>query len=209
MNKKIKVVLWDVGGVLTQSPIKRFERYEKTVSLPKGSIVKINSINNLNNAWAKYEKNMISKKKFIKLFKNEAKSQNILKVDPLEILSCLELKIVPDMLETLKKVKKKYLCACLTNNFDDRYLTPSCKKVKEILNRNFDFTFESSKLKCRKPEYEIYEMVIKTLNVKNDEILFIDDLGINLKPARHLGINTYKSSNTKDTISFLNNQLDL
>ncbi len=209
MDKKIKVVLWDVGGVLTESPIKNFEKYEKIISLPKGSIVKINNINHLNNAWAKYEKNIISKEKFIKLFKDEAKSQNILKIDPLKILSCLELKIIPDMLETLKKVKRKYLCACLTNNFDDRYLTASCKKVKEILNKNFEFTFESSKLKYRKPEYEIYEMVIKTLNVKNDEILFIDDLGINLKPARHLGINTYKSSNTKDTISFLNNKLGL
>ena len=90
MDKKIKVVLWDVGGVLTESPIKNFEKYEKIISLPKGSIVKINNINHLNNAWAKYEKNMISKKKFIELFKDEAKSQNILKVDPLEILSCLE-----------------------------------------------------------------------------------------------------------------------
>ena len=55
----------------------------------------------------------------------------------------------------------------------------------------------------RKPEEEIYKYVLKVLDLSPKNILFIDDLGINLKPAKKLGFHTYKAVNPWDTQSFL------
>ena len=55
----------------------------------------------------------------------------------------------------------------------------------------------------RKPEIEIYKYVIDKLNVAPENILFIDDLGINLKPAKDLGIHTYKAVNEDKVEEFL------
>ena len=90
MKRKIKLILWDFGGVLTESPIKKFKEFEKNNKIPIGTIVNINSNNKYDNAWAKLEKNLINKKQFSKLFLKEAKNLNIeeeLNID--EILACL------------------------------------------------------------------------------------------------------------------------
>ena len=68
MKRKIKLILWDFGGVLTESPIKKFKEFEKNNKIPIGTIVNINSNNKYDNAWAKLEKNLINKKQFSKLF---------------------------------------------------------------------------------------------------------------------------------------------
>ena len=73
----------------------------------------------------------------------------------------------------------------------------------------FNHIFESSNLAMRKPEKKIYNYVLKNLGVKAEEILFIDDLGINLKPARLLGFHTYKFIDTKTTIDFVKNLLKI
>ena len=106
----------------------------------------------------------------------------------------------------LIEVQKRYNCVCLTNNFPNEFQDHKENKFNQIKS-NFEIIFESSKLKCRKPEKEIYQIVLNTLNVKPDELLFIDDLGINLKPAREFGIVTYKFINTKDAINFLDKEL--
>lgn len=209
MQNKIKLVLWDLGGVLIESPIEKFKKYEKSLSIPTNSIIKINSYNHLNNAWAKLEKNLISKNDFLFLFKKEAEFFNLYNVDPIKVLYCLDLKIIPEMLLLLKEVKKKYLCACLTNNIDDKYLNTNSKKVNNLIKKNFSFVFESSKLHMRKPETEIYQLVIRELSLKPNEILFLDDFGINLKPARKIGIETFKVSSIPETINFLRKRLNL
>ena len=77
------------------------------------------------------------------------------------------------------------------------------------IKKNFSLIVESSKVGMRKPEKKIYLYVLNLLKVNAEEILFIDDLGINLKPARELGFHTYKFTNTNDTISFMKNMLNL
>ena len=60
IKNQIKIVLWDFGGVLTKSPFQYIKKYEEKNEIPSNSIIKINSINPLENAWAKLEKNLIS-----------------------------------------------------------------------------------------------------------------------------------------------------
>ncbi len=200
----VSVVLWDIGGVLTDSPIKKFLSYEKSLSLPPGSIIKINSTNPMNNAWAKLEKGLISINKFSILFKKEAKSIGIYNIDIPKLLKCLDLNLNEEMVKLLKLVSKHYTCVCLTNNFKNT-VNSNLKRIED----NFSHIFESSKLSMRKPEKKIYDHVLKEINVEAKKVFFIDDLGINLKPAREIGILTYKFIDSKTTIRYIKNELNL
>ena len=104
-------------------------------------------------------------------------------------------------------MSKKYSCSCLTNNFSN--INAVNKKQFNSLNVYFNNIFESSKLRMRKPEKEIYMYVLEKLSAKPQEIIFIDDLGINLKPARELGIITHKLVNFTETKKFLSDILEL
>ena len=79
----------------------------------------------------------------------------------------------------------------------------------EYIKDNFSYVFESSKLRMRKPERKIYLYVLNKLKVNAKEILFIDDLGINLKPAKELGFHTHKFVDTNKTIKYIMSLLDI
>ena len=208
MKRKYKIILWDFGGVLTKSPIKNFTSYEKKNDLKLGTIIKINSTNHLNNAWALLEKNQISLKQFSIMFKEEAAALGIKEIIPELVLECLNVGIDKEMYKMFTSIRKNYKCACLTNNINYNYL-PFKKNSFEELKGHFSYIFESNKLGTRKPEEKIYKIVIEKLNVLPEEILFLDDLGINLKPAKKLGINTYKVTDINKSIKFLKNELQL
>ena len=44
----------------------------------------------------------------------------------------------------------------------------------------------------RKPERRIYEYTLRALNVEPHDVVFLDDLGVNLKAAKELCIRTIK-----------------
>ena len=203
-NDAIKIVLWDYGGVLTESPIKNFQKFENDNNYSLNTIVKINSNNKYNNAWAQLEKDEISIEKFSNLFREEAKQFGIQNINTDKLLECLNVKLNIRMVELLENISKYYTCVCLTNNF---------KKMGssdfENIKHNFSLIIESSKIGFRKPEKQIYKHVLEVLKVNAKEILFIDDLGINLKPARELGFYTYKFTDTDKTISYIKNMLKI
>ncbi len=203
-NDAFKIVLWDYGGVLTESPIKNFQKFENDNNYLLNTIVKINSKNKYENAWAKLEKDQISVEEFSILFKEEAKQFGISNINTDKLLKCLNVKLNNRMVEFLKNVSKFYTCVCLTNNFK-KMNSSNFQKVKH----NFRLIIESSKIGLRKPEKQIYRYVLKVLKVSAKEILFIDDLGINLKPARDLGFQTYKFIDTGKTITYMKNMLKI
>ena len=200
----IKIVLWDYGGVLTESPIKNFQKFEKDNNYILNTIIKINSNNKYENAWAKLEKDEISIKKFSILFKEEAKQFGISNINTNKLLECLNVKLNMRMVKLLENVSKLYTCVCLTNNFKKKNSSNF-----EDIKHNFSFIIESSKIGLRKPEKHIYTYVLEVLKANAKEILFIDDLGINLKPARELGFNTYKFTDTDKTITYIKNMLKI
>ena len=203
-NNSIKIVLWDFGGVLTESPIKNFQKFENDNNYILNTIVKINSDNKYENAWAKLEKDEISIEKFSILFREEAKKYGILNINTDKLLRCLNVKLNIKMVELLQNVSKFYTCVCLTNNFK-KMNSSNFEKIKH----NFSLIIESSKIRLRKPEKQIYKYVLEVLKANAREILFIDDLGINLKPAKELGFHTYKFTDTDKTISYIKNMLHL
>ena len=195
-NPEIRAVLWDFGGVFTSSPFEAFERFESDHSLPQNFIRTVNSTNPDNNAWAKLEANEISRETFDELFQleSEALGHTVRGADVLLLLSG---KLRPRMVEALATCKNHFKVGCITNNMkpvDLSQNTPANRQFTDTgpIMAMFDTIVESSIEGVRKPNPRIYEIACSRLNVSPTECVFLDDLGINLKPARAMGMTTIK-----------------
>jgi putative hydrolase of the HAD superfamily len=205
-----KAIIWDFGGVITSSPFEAFNDFEKKNDLPLDLIRNINSENPDKNAWAKFESNIISIEEFDELFYQEAKAKGY-DVKGKEIIKLLSGSIRNNMVEFLKELKGTYKLGCITNN-----VKPLEKDIREDSNAVaskeamllFDHIIESSKVGIRKPNPEIYKMSCNALKVNPSNCIYLDDLGINLKPARELGMTTIKVIDPEEAIKEVRNLLE-
>jgi putative hydrolase of the HAD superfamily len=204
-------VLWDFGGVILTSPFEAFRRYEIERGLPIDHIRTVNSTNPHSNAWALLERNDIAPEEFDTLFAAESETLGH-RVAGADVLSLLAGEVRPEMVAMLDRVKAAgYRTACLTNNViggdgrdvagDDR-----AAQITEIMDR-FDVIVESSKVGVRKPEPRFYEIACELLNVQAQQCVFLDDLGINLKPAAAMGMTTIKVTSAAQAIVDLSTAL--
>ncbi len=67
----------------------------------------------------------------------------------------------------------------------------------------FDVIVESSVVGVRKPDPAFYERACASLAIAPEEAVFLDDLGVNLKPARAMGMTTIKVDDPTDAIAAL------
>tara|TARA_Y100000389_G_scaffold45082_1_gene39868 strand:- start:2345 stop:2971 length:627 start_codon:yes stop_codon:yes gene_type:complete len=187
-----KAIIWDFGGVITSSPFEAFNNFENQNNLPLDIIRKINSENPDSNAWAKFERNDISKDEFDMLFGKEAKRKGF-NITGKQIIGLLSGTIRPFMVDFLKDLKGKYKLGCITNNVqsDDQSKQDYSKEASEAMAL-FDHVIESSLVGLRKPDPRIYYMSCEALGVDPKDCIYLDDLGINLKPARAIGMTTIK-----------------
>jgi putative hydrolase of the HAD superfamily len=189
-------VFWDFGGVITSSPFEAFSKFEIDNHLPKNFIRNVNSTNHKANAWAKLEQSKISLDEFDKLFREESKSLGY-EVSGGKVLSLLQGEVRPEMVKALEKLKtENFKLACLTNNFNSgdknqSALDDSNQERLKIMN-NFDYIIESKELGIRKPDLDFYLKALEITGANPNETIFLDDLGINLKPAKELGMATIK-----------------
>ena len=195
-NNRFSSIFWDFGGVITSSPFEAFNLFEKENNVPLDFIRKVNSTNPFNNAWAQLERSKISLKEFDLLFAKESKQLGR-EILGREVLSLLQGTIRPRIVAAIKKFKELgFLQACLTNNFDsgDRDISALDDKNDERLKIMdlFDFVIESKEVGVRKPSDEFYELALTITKAIPEKTIFLDDLGINLKPAKLLKISTIK-----------------
>ncbi len=73
----------------------------------------------------------------------------------------------------------------------------------------FDFVIESSVVGFRKPDPRIYELACDRLGVQPEQAVFLDDLGINCKPARAMGMSTIKVVSEQQALDDLSALLDM
>ena len=209
----IKAVFWDFGGVITSSPFEAFNKFEEDNSLPVDFLRLVNSTNPDSNAWALLERNEIDLNKFDSLFELESRSLGH-PVKGKEVIALLKGQVRPEMINALKKIKGNYVQACLTNNIQSmgdsgfEGNVSASGKHEEVMSM-FDFVFESSKENIRKPDPEFYLRACERGNVSPTEVVFLDDLGINLKPAKVLGMSTIKVINPQDALHELEDLVDL
>ena len=209
----IKAVFWDFGGVITTSPFDSFNIYEKENNLAKDFIRQVNATNPDNNAWAKLERNEIDILKFNDLFLAESSKLGY-PIPGIEVISLLQGQLRPEMIGALKKIKGQLIQACLTNNISSPNEELSDENVS-IAGKNdevmslFDFVIASSEQNVRKPAPDFYQLALEEANVRPNEVVFLDDLGINLKPARALGMHTIKVTDASNALRELNDLLPI
>jgi putative hydrolase of the HAD superfamily len=203
---KYKAIIWDFGGVITSSPFEAFNQFEEANGLPKDIIRTINSENPDTNAWAKFESNSITIDVFNDLFLKEAKAKGF-DIKGRDIIKLLKGSIRKNMVSFLRELKSDFKLGCITNNVKSSSEENNDNETKEAMSL-FDHVIESSIVGIRKPNPEIYMMSCDALKVSPDQCIYLDDLGINLKPARELGMTTIKVIQPEDAIQEVRNLLE-
>lgn len=208
MRPVIRAVLWDFGGVILSSPFQAFNEFERVTGLPTDFIRTVNATDPDTNAWARLERNDITLDEFDVRFAEESARLGH-EVRGAKILDLLHGEIRPAMVEALRRVRAGgYSTACLTNNVvagdDIAHVDPTGRRerVAEVMAM-FDAVVESSKVGVRKPEPRFYEIACQLLGVTPDECVFLDDLGINLKPAAAMGMTTIKVTDPDQALTAL------
>ena len=209
-TSSFRAVFWDFGGVILSSPFDAFLQYEAQKGLPEGFLRSVNATNPDANAWALLERNEVSPRDFDALFLAESTALGH-PVPGADVLKLLAGEIRPAMVQALDTVKAAgYAMACLTNNVvGGDGATPERRAAVAAVMARFDAVIESSKVGCRKPETRFYEIACETLHVSPHECVFLDDLGVNLKPAAAMGMHTIKVINPDDALAALSAALQL
>jgi putative hydrolase of the HAD superfamily len=184
----IKAVFFDFGGVILTSPFDAFASYEQRSGLPAGFLRMVNSTNPDTNAWARLERSQIGLVEFVKAFEAECLALGHA-VDGDAVLGCLQGEVRPAMVEAVRRCGERFTTVLVTNNFLSGGSTPPAWQAVLDL---FDVVVESSRVGVRKPDARFYELACEMAGVEPNEVVFLDDLGVNLKPARALGMVTIK-----------------
>ncbi len=200
----IKAVLWDFGGVLTTSPFDAFNRYEAENGIPLDFIRGLNATNPTTNAWAQFESSQISVDAFDGAFLDESTAAGH-PIGGRHVIELLSGELRPRMVDALRACKARFKVACLTNNVksgEGPGMARSAERAARIegVMELFAVVIESSKEGIRKPNPQFYLLACEKLAIEPDEAVFLDDLGINLKPARALGMTTIKVETEEQTL---------
>jgi len=183
----IRAVLWDFGGVITESPFDAFRRYEDDHGLPAGFLRRLNATDPDGNAWAALERGEIDLATFTRRFEAEAVTAGG-RVDAMGVVSLLRGRVRPEMVEAVRRCHRRLKTGLLTNNF----VTGDGAAAHAEVLPYFDVVVESARIGFRKPDPRFYAIACEQLDTEPSEAVFLDDLGINLKPARALGMRTIK-----------------
>jgi len=192
----IEAVIWDFGGVFTTSPFEAFRRFEARRGLPADFIRRVNAADPDANAWALFERNVIDAAAFDTMFLEEATRLG----HPLrgaEVLPLLSGEVRPRVVAALEACKARFKVGCITNNVVTGHgtgMADTSEKARAVaaIFARFDAVIESSKAGVRKPDPRIYRMMCDLLAVAPERCVYLDDLGVNCKPAAALGMTAIK-----------------
>jgi putative hydrolase of the HAD superfamily len=190
--------------VLTSSPFEAFARFETERGLPIDIIRRTNAANHLENAWARFERAEVDIDTFDTLFAEESRALGA-EVRGRDVLPLLQGDLRPEMVEALKRIKAGLKTGCITNNLPANAIgsmTGRSLYIAEVMVL-FDHVIESAKIGLRKPDPRIYKMMVETLKVDPRNCVYLDDLGVNLKPAREMGMTTIKVTSGAQAIAEL------
>lgn len=207
MSSAIKAVLWDFGGVFTESPFKAFAAFERKRGLPENFLRKVNSENPDANAWARFERGEVTLTEFGDAFEAESRVLGH-PVRGEDVIALLYGEVRPQMVEALRRCKTRFINACLTNNIktgSGHGLPTSAEKARQVgeIMALFDMVIESSLVGARKPESRFYQLALERLGIEPQQAVYLDDLGINLKPARAMGMKTIRVESAAQALAEL------
>lgn len=207
-ERRFEAVIFDFGGVITSSPFEAFNRLEEERGLPSDFIRSVNAANPHDNAWARFERAEIDSRTFDVLFEAEAEALGH-SVPGRAVLAVLSGAIRPAMVTALGQLAEAgYRLACITNNVPAGHgagMARSGDKADayEQVFARFEHVIESSKAGVRKPDPRIYTMMCDHLGLEPAQCIYLDDLGINCKPAAQLGMAAIKVTSGEQALAEL------
>ena len=142
------------------------------------------------------ERSEVTLPQFCELFEAEAQSMG-LELSGEKVLGCLSGDVRPQMVRALGILKGQLPIGCITNNMKSGHgsgmsrTEDQAAAIAEIMTM-FEVVIESAKVGIRKPDPRIYEMACTELKVDPRNCAYLDDLGINCKPAANLGMTAIK-----------------
>ncbi|MBA1148257.1 HAD-IA family hydrolase [Ectothiorhodospiraceae bacterium WFHF3C12] len=209
----LSAVFWDFGGVFTTSPFEAFRRFEAENGLPRDFLRGINATDPDTNAWARFERSELTLEEFDRAFEAESAAAGY-PVPGSKVIELLAGDVRPEMVAALRRIREAYRVACITNNVragEGRGMQRSAEMATEIeaIMDLFEMVIESSKIGVRKPDPRIYEHACEAMAVAPQEVVYLDDLGVNLKPARALGMTTIKVVEPAEALAALEDVLGI
>ncbi|MCX7284850.1 MAG: HAD-IA family hydrolase [Novosphingobium sp.] len=210
----IAAVIFDFGGVITSSPFEAFNRLEAERGLPQDFVRKVNARNPDSNAWALFERAEIGAQEFNRMFADEARALGF-ELDGAAVLAVLAGAVRPAMVAALDRLAAEgYRLGCITNNVPTGHGAGMARssdagdEIERILAR-FEHVIESSKAGVRKPDPRIYQMMYEHLGLDPRACVYLDDLGINCKPAAALGMQAIKVTSGEQALADLGQVLNI
>jgi len=187
----IQAVIWDFGGVISSSPFEAFAAYEQAHGLPPDFLRTVNATNHLDNAWARFERSDIDLAAFDDAFAQESAALGHA-VRGRAVIALLGGTIRPQMVQALRVLRERLKIGLITNNVASPGAENADPTGRDAVLPLFHHVIESAKLGLRKPDPRIYTLMCEALDVAPAHCVFLDDLGVNLKPARAMGMHTIK-----------------
>lgn len=191
------------------SPFDAFADYERTHGLPERFIRNVVAASADHGAWARLERSELSFEEFCVAFAAECAEAGG-HVDAVELMRGIGQGFAPRpaMVAAIDAIRAQGLkVGALTNNWAPSEATTSTGPHALGQLGGFDVVVESAVEGLRKPDPRIYHLVCERLAVTPEEAVFLDDLGVNLKPARALGMTTIKVADPDRALAELSSVL--
>ena len=185
----IEAVVFDLGGVVMDSPMHAIARYERDHGLPEGAINRVVVATGEAGAWSRLERGELTVETFLTPFEADCRAFGA-ELSGAQLMAYIAQAGVPRprMLEAVRRIRGRGLRAgALTNNW-----VREGPREGHRLREHFDVFVESAVVGLRKPDPRIYTLVCRELGVEPARAAFLDDIGRNLKTARALGMATIK-----------------
>ena len=208
MPSPFTAVIFDFGGVITASPFEAFNRLEAERGLPRDFIRTVNAADPDGNAWALFERAEIGAAAFDTLFADEAERLGH-RLEGSAVLAVLSGSIRPAMVSALDQLGAAgFRLGCITNNVPAGHGAGMARSqdrtdAYEQIFARFEHVIESSKAGVRKPDPRIYLMMCEALGLEPAACVYLDDLGINCKPAARLGMHAIKVTSGEQALADL------
>jgi len=187
---RYQAILFDIGGVVVDSPLHTIARYEREHGIPEGFLNRVVRETGPTGAWSRMERGELDAAQFCAQFDGECTERgHLLPAAAVLDRIALENKPRPAMMEALRRLRAHGLVtAALTNNWKNDGQAADRHGLRPL----FDHFIESSVVGLRKPDPAIYRLAFAQIGASPDRIVFLDDIGANLKAARELGVTTIK-----------------
>lgn len=206
-----EAVIFDLGGVVLPSPFEAWAEYERELGLDVGFIRHVVAAEGDDGAWARHERGELSFDEFCEAFEAQCAAAGGEAVSAAEVMARLASRPDPrpEMLDAIRIIRERGLkTAALTNNWHVEDDAPDEEPRAQMLAPLFDTVVESAVEGLRKPDPRIYRLVCERIGVEPTAAVFLDDLGVNLKPAREMGMTTIKVVDPLDALAQLSEALE-